>query len=489
MKSLKEMRSKINEVLSKSDPIEKWISDFVHSKDPKFDGKSKEERIKMAKGAYYGAKKEGVMQPNGTDKVGRIQEGENKQMKGKDPCWKDYEMVGTKKKNGKEVPNCVPKNESEIPLSDKEKNKMLSNKDKSTLGKIHSLMNKQKKEGYKSDAQRKAVWASRNEEANPEAAAKEAKKAQMAAKHASEKESLAKKHEREKESMKESSASKLVQTKLGNMDRKNVRIPSPAERRAEMEKRKQMQKEDTDMLSFEEYLEEDMRIAKASSFAKKHAGNMSAAVKKIEGIRKGLTNHPKVKDALKKANEELSENPVVGMAARAAGAAIGNKIVDKAESKMKAKEKVNELSKGTLKSYADKAHQDSMNKAYDAAHTGDSKESDKLHKQAVKRADNVKKADMKASMKKEDVDVETKSYKDFINEMQSGSYKHKGTRYGGSAQHDTDHENEFGHDDEKEKFRRLLQKKPEQKKPAQTSTVKRGRGRPAGSKSGTYTRR
>jgi len=483
MKSLKEMRSKINEVLSKSDPIEKWISDFVHSKDPKFDGKSKEERIKMAKGAYYGAKKEGVMQPNGTDKVGRLKEGENKQMKGKDPCWKDYEMVGTKKKNGKEVPNCVPKNESEIPLSDKEKNKMLSNKDKSTLGKIHSLMNKQKKEGYKSDAQRKAVWASRNEEANPEAAAKEAKKAQMAAKHAGEKESLAKKHERERESMKESSASKLVQTKLGNMDRKNVRIPSPAERRAEMEKRKQMQKEDTDMLSFEEYLEEDMRIAKASSFAKKHAGDMSTAVKKIEGIRKGLTSHPKVKDALKKANEELSDKQ------KKLDHNKDGKIDGADLSKIRGKKEVDELNKSTLKSYADKAHQDSMNKAYDAAHTGDSKESDKLHKQAVKRADNVKKADMKASMKKEDVDVETKSYKDFINEMQSGSYKHKGTRYGGSAQHDTDHENEFGHDDEKEKFRRLLQKKPEQKKPAQTSTVKRGRGRPAGSKSGTYTRR
>jgi hypothetical protein len=24
-------------------------------------------------------------------------------------CWKGYEMVGTKKKNGKSVPNCVPK--------------------------------------------------------------------------------------------------------------------------------------------------------------------------------------------------------------------------------------------------------------------------------------------------------------------------------------------------------------------------------------------
>jgi len=25
------------------------------------------------------------------------------------PCWKGYEMVGMKMKNGKEVPNCVPK--------------------------------------------------------------------------------------------------------------------------------------------------------------------------------------------------------------------------------------------------------------------------------------------------------------------------------------------------------------------------------------------
>jgi hypothetical protein len=27
----------------------------------------------------------------------------------KDPCWPGYEMVGMKKKNGKEVPNCVPR--------------------------------------------------------------------------------------------------------------------------------------------------------------------------------------------------------------------------------------------------------------------------------------------------------------------------------------------------------------------------------------------
>ncbi|URC15158.1 hypothetical protein GD1_34 [Paraglaciecola Antarctic GD virus 1] len=28
-----------------------------------------------------------------------------------DPCWKNYEMVGMKKKNGKDVPNCVPMSE------------------------------------------------------------------------------------------------------------------------------------------------------------------------------------------------------------------------------------------------------------------------------------------------------------------------------------------------------------------------------------------
>ena len=33
---------------------------------------------------------------------------EAKKMKGKDPCWKGYEMIGKKNKNGKEVPNCVP---------------------------------------------------------------------------------------------------------------------------------------------------------------------------------------------------------------------------------------------------------------------------------------------------------------------------------------------------------------------------------------------
>ena len=47
-----------------------------------------------------------------------IDEGENKQMKGKDPCWKGYQMVGTKKKGGKEVPDCKPTNEAKMDNSE-----------------------------------------------------------------------------------------------------------------------------------------------------------------------------------------------------------------------------------------------------------------------------------------------------------------------------------------------------------------------------------
>lgn len=31
------------------------------------------------------------------------------QKKDKDPCWAKYEQVGMKTKDGKKVPNCVPK--------------------------------------------------------------------------------------------------------------------------------------------------------------------------------------------------------------------------------------------------------------------------------------------------------------------------------------------------------------------------------------------
>jgi hypothetical protein len=52
----------IEERLKSSDPAAKWIQDFVKSDNPKFKGKSKEERIRMALGAKYASKRraEGV---------------------------------------------------------------------------------------------------------------------------------------------------------------------------------------------------------------------------------------------------------------------------------------------------------------------------------------------------------------------------------------------------------------------------------------------
>jgi len=46
----------LEEKLTAADPTSKWISDFVHSDNPKFAGKSKKERIRMALGASYAAK-------------------------------------------------------------------------------------------------------------------------------------------------------------------------------------------------------------------------------------------------------------------------------------------------------------------------------------------------------------------------------------------------------------------------------------------------
>jgi hypothetical protein len=52
----------INEVLSKDADAGDWIHDFIHSDNPKFAGKSKAERKKMALGAYYGKKNEEAVQ-------------------------------------------------------------------------------------------------------------------------------------------------------------------------------------------------------------------------------------------------------------------------------------------------------------------------------------------------------------------------------------------------------------------------------------------
>ena len=149
-----EIQKAINEVMKKDSTAGDWIHDFVHSKNPKFAGKSTKERQKMALGAYYAkqneeveelAEKEGTggsdplanrqdyAKRHGTGQVykkthpgdktgmtksfaydikrsgpkGKLPE-EVESLDEKDPCWTGYTQVGMKKKGGRDVPNCVP---------------------------------------------------------------------------------------------------------------------------------------------------------------------------------------------------------------------------------------------------------------------------------------------------------------------------------------------------------------------------------------------
>lgn len=49
----------INEKLSTSDPVSSWIKDFQESDAPQFEGKSREDRRKMALAAWYSSKRSG----------------------------------------------------------------------------------------------------------------------------------------------------------------------------------------------------------------------------------------------------------------------------------------------------------------------------------------------------------------------------------------------------------------------------------------------
>ena len=149
----------VNEKLAKSADAGDYIDDFMKSDAPQFKGKSKEKIKKMAIAAYldkkdksegaYGyekqdpdidskkgtqpakyykgmskstkqkrdahfkAKKKGPA-PGDADAKTKpsVHTKKFKQMYGEDgPCWDTHKQVGMKKKGGKMVPNCVPKNE------------------------------------------------------------------------------------------------------------------------------------------------------------------------------------------------------------------------------------------------------------------------------------------------------------------------------------------------------------------------------------------
>ena len=82
----KKFKQMFGEVLPDNATQKDYIDDFEKSDAPQFKGKSKEKRREMAIAAYLSKNEDG-------------------------PCWDTHKQVGMKKKSGRMVPNCVPKNE------------------------------------------------------------------------------------------------------------------------------------------------------------------------------------------------------------------------------------------------------------------------------------------------------------------------------------------------------------------------------------------
>ncbi len=116
-------KEEIEEKLKVSDGLGAWIDDFKNSDAPQFAGKSDKKKQQMAVAAFVdagGKLEEGAVSAaqraaiaiSKKEKAGKPgYDSEGKSLKEDDPCWDSHEQRGMKKKNGKLVPNCVPKNE------------------------------------------------------------------------------------------------------------------------------------------------------------------------------------------------------------------------------------------------------------------------------------------------------------------------------------------------------------------------------------------
>ena len=103
-----------------SDEKKKEFFDYIDKNYNSDDEKGKDGKVEG-----YG-KKKAVKEDNDPDETGPTPTPENEEealvpvvqedsdKRAGDPCWKGYKQVGMKKKDGKEVPNCVPMNEEEL---------------------------------------------------------------------------------------------------------------------------------------------------------------------------------------------------------------------------------------------------------------------------------------------------------------------------------------------------------------------------------------
>lgn len=105
----KEEVEQVNEKLTKDMSAGKIISDFIHSDDPKFDGKSKDERKRMALGAYYSmhpekSKNESIENKMYNNIIAKLEEGRGRPPKEGSEAWKRRQAASAAGETVDEMP-------------------------------------------------------------------------------------------------------------------------------------------------------------------------------------------------------------------------------------------------------------------------------------------------------------------------------------------------------------------------------------------------
>ena len=146
----------IYEVLAKDADAGDYIHDFVHSKNPKFAGKSKEERKKMALGAYYGKHNEEVKDEYARKVDKYLKKKYNKEeVEIEEATWAKEELIGGQKKLDKNHNGKLDSQDFKILRGQKQKNEGVMDTVKKVGGKVLKTLGHGSDEDMRKDLQRK----------------------------------------------------------------------------------------------------------------------------------------------------------------------------------------------------------------------------------------------------------------------------------------------------------------------------------------------
>lgn len=297
----------------------------------------------------------------------------------KDACWKGYEAIGTKKKNGREVPNCVPvKEESEEQKKEREALDLKLARAKNGQRAAKALGEEDKKDDppFTPDAPKK----------NPSAKAGKYGLGHSVAKH----------------------LARQAMKKLAKEEDTNENFASDAQRKAVWaSKNEKGVKEEVEQI--DEISKDTLNSYTKKAFRSmvKH-DNASGTAARASWVANDKGNKDKADSENKKS--EYHDNKA---AKRVSGINLANKKLAKEEV-----EELDEISKDTLNSYVHKAFQQGNDLHYDLAHSRGNKATD-AERQAIKDKISKRNTGVIKAAKKLREEETVLSFDDFMKEQKA----------------------------------------------------------------------